>query len=171
MDVILELQTLKEELIREIDEKIEQTIKKLRNNYEEPAEIKRIPAKMYESIYPLNAGTGIYKGKRPTGIIFANGKRVETPTWKKVMEEVRKDFCKSSEKHRALRDLRGKVQGRNRVLLDNKTGNMRSPVQIDKALYVETHYDTETLLRILTTRILDEVGYDYSKIKIAVRVE
>ena len=48
---------------------------------------------------------------------------------------------------------------------------MRSPVQIDEALYVETHYDTETLLRILTTRILDEVGYDYSKIKIAVRVE
>ena len=71
MDVILELQTLKEELIREIDEKIEQTIKKLRNNSEEAPETKRIPAKMYESIYPLNAGTGIYKGKRPTGIIFA----------------------------------------------------------------------------------------------------
>ena len=68
-------------------------------------------------------------------------------------------------------DLRGKVQGRNRVLIGSETGKMRSPVQIDEALYVETHYDTETLLRILTTRILDEVGYDYSKIKIAVRVE
>ena len=171
MDVILELQTLKEELIREIDEKIQQTIKKLRNNSEEAPETKRIPAKMYESIYPLNAGTGIYKGKRPTGIIFANGKRIDTPTWKKVMEEILKDCCKFPEKYRSLMDLRGKVQGRNRVLIGSETGKMRSPVQIDEALYVETHYDTETLLRILTTRILDEVGYDYSKIKIAVRVE
>ena len=36
-------------------------------------------------------------------------------------------------------------------------GKMRSPVKIGEALFVETHYDTETLLRILTTRILDEV--------------
>ena len=171
MDVILELQTLKKELIQEIDEKIEQTIKMLQNNYDQPLEIKRIPAKMYESIYPLNTGTGIYKGKRPTGIIFANGKRVETPTWKRVREEILKDCCKSPEKYRAMMDLRGKVQGRNRVLIGSETGKMRSPVKIDEALYVETHYDTETLLRILTTRILNEVGYDYSKIKIAVRVE
>lgn len=83
MNIVLELQTLKEELIQEIDEKIEQTIKKLQNNYDQPPEIKRIPAKMYESVYPLNAGTGIYKGKRPTGIIFANGKRVEILTMEK----------------------------------------------------------------------------------------
>lgn len=68
-------------------------------------------------------------------------------------------------------DLRGKVQGRNRVLIGNETRKMHSPVKIDEALYVETHYDTETLLKILTTRILDEVGYDYRKIKISVRVE
>ena len=48
---------------------------------------------------------------------------------------------------------------------------MRSPVKIGEALFVETHYDTETLLRILTTRILDEVGYDCGKIQIAVRSE
>ena len=36
MDVVLELQTLRQELIREIDEKIEQTIKKLQDGYQEP---------------------------------------------------------------------------------------------------------------------------------------
>lgn len=34
---------------------------------------------------------------------------------------------------------------------------------------METHYDAETLMRILTTRILDVVGYDYDKIQIRLR--
>ena len=87
------------------------------------------------------------------------------------MEETLKDCCKNLERHQMLMDLRGKILGRNRVLLGSETGKMRSPVKIDEALFVETHYDAETLLRILTTRILDEVGYDYSKIQIAVKTE
>lgn len=171
MDIILELQTLREELIREIDEKIEQTIKKLQSDPKALPERTAIPAKTYESLYPLNVGTGIYKGKRPTGIIFPNGVRVESPTWKRVAEEILKDCCKDSWRRQTLMDLRGKVLGRNRVLLGSEVGKMRSPVKIEEALYVETHYDAETLLKILTTRILDEVGYDYSKIKIAVRAD
>ena len=87
------------------------------------------------------------------------------------MEEVVKDCCKDPVKHQTLMDLRGKILGRNRVLLGSETGKMRSPIEIEKALYVETHYDAETLLRILTTRILDAVGYDYSGIRIAVQTE
>ena len=82
-----------------------------------------------------------------------------------------KDCCKDVGKRQGLMDLRGKVLGRNRVLVGSETGKMRSPIKIEEALYVETHYDAETLLRILTTRILDEVDYDYSDIKIAVRAE
>lgn len=171
MDAVRELQVLREELIREIDEKIEQVIKNLKDENQAPPQKKSVPAKEYESVYPLNVGTGIYKGKRPTGVIFPGGTRRECPTWKKVMEEILKDCCKSPEKHQALMNLRGKILGRNRVLLGSETGKMRSPVKIDEALYAETHYDTETLLRILTTRILDEVDYDYSKIQIAVKTE
>ena len=68
-------------------------------------------------------------------------------------------------------DLRGKILGRNRVLLGSEVGKMRSPIKIDEALYAETHYDAETLLRILTTRILDAVDYDYSGIRIAVQAD
>lgn len=171
MDVVQELQVLREELIREIDEKIGQVIKQLQSADQASTEKKQVQAKEYESVYPLNVGTGIYKGKRPTGVVFADGTRRECPTWKKVMEEILKDCCTDQVKHQALMDLRGKILGRNRVLLGSETGKMRSPLKIAEALYVETHYDTETLLRILTTRILDEVGYDYSGIQIAVRAE
>ena len=57
------------------------------------------------------------------------------------------------------------------MLLGSEEGKMRSPVKIDEALYVETHYDAETLMRILTTRILDAVDYDYSGVQIAVQAE
>ena len=87
------------------------------------------------------------------------------------MEELLKDCCKDSGQRQALINLRGKVLGRNRVLLGSETGKMRSPVKIDEALYVETHYDAETLMRILTTRILNMVDYDYSGVRIAIKAE
>ena len=37
-------------------------------------------------------------------------------------------------------DLRGKILGRNRVLLGSEAGKMCSPVKIEEALYAETHY-------------------------------
>ena len=157
MDTAKELQVLREELIREIDEKIGQMLKKLQNENNTNHQKNHVQTRVYEGVYPLNVGTGIYKGKRPTAVIFPGEVRKECPTWKKVMEEILKDCCKNLERHQ--------------VLLGSETGKMRSPVKIDEALFVETHYDAETLLRILTTRILDEVGYDYSKIQIAVKTE
>lgn len=171
MDTILELQALREELIQEIDERIGQMIQKLQNAPQEPRANEPMLPRAFESIYPLNVGTGIYKGKRPTAIIFADGRRTESPTWKRVMEEIVKDCCKNPEKRQTLMNLRGKILGRNRVLIGSEPGRMRSPVKIEEALYVETHYDAETLLKILTTRILDKVGYGYEGIKIAVRAE
>lgn len=174
MDIVQELQNLREELILEINEKIDWIIEGVKNenissisSFQE----KNLNSRNYEIIYPLTVGTGIFKGKRPIGTIFANGKRIETPTWKSVVTELLKNCYKNKDQKQELLNLRGKVLGRNRVLLGSETGKMRSPAQIDEALYVETHYDTETLLRIVTTRILDEVGYDYSKIRIAIKAE
>ena len=74
-----------------------------------------------------------------------------------------------SEKHVSLMNLRGKISGRERVILAKERDKMRSPLKISENLYIETHYDTETLLRTLMTRILDVVDYDYSYIKVAVK--
>lgn len=171
MELVQELQQLREELIREIDEKIGRMIEAAKNESGTSSQKEKQIAKNYEILYSLNVGAGIFKGKRPTGILFADGRRTENPTWKSVAEELLKDCCKDAAQRQALMDLRGKVLGRNRVLLGSESGKMRSPVKIEEALYVETHYDAETLMRILTTRILDMVGYDYSKIRIAVKAE
>lgn len=171
MDAILELQELRKELIREIDEKIGQLVEKLKSEQVNRTERTVSREKKFENIYSLNVGTGIFKGKRPVAVIYANGTRKECPTWKRIMEEILKDCCKDERKQKALLDLRGRILGRNRVLLGSEEGKMRSPVKIDEALYVETHYDAETLMRILTTRILDAVDYDYSGVQIAVQAE
>ena len=45
---------------------------------------------------------------------------------------------------------------------------MCSPLKVDEAIYVETYYDAETVMRILTIWILDAVEYDYIDIQIVV---
>lgn len=122
----------------------------------------------YESIYPLRGGTAIFKGKKPTAV-FLGDKRREAHTWKMVFKEILKECDKDRDMHKALISLRGKISGRERALLAEIPAGMRSPIEISPGLYAESHYDTETLLRILTTRILDAVGFDYSKILVAVR--
>lgn len=173
MDTVQELQVLRAELIREIDDRITCMIQSLKEDQNRAIEHenRRRREKEYESIFPLNADTGIFKGRRPTGVIFEDGTREDVPTWKRVFEEIMKRCNSDVERHKALMELRGKVLGRNRVLLGSEKGKMRSPLKIDRALYAETHYDTETLLKILVTRILEAVGYDYSGIRIAVQNE
>ena len=126
-------------------------------------------ARSYESVYPLCMEPGFFKGKSVVAVILPDGVRQETPTWKKLSEAILKRCNDDAGKHAALMDLRNRVQGRSRRLLGNSAENMRSPIKIDRGLYMETHYDTENLLRILTTRILDEVNYDYSGIQVALR--
>lgn len=46
---------------------------------------------------------------------------------------------------------------------------MRSPIEITNRMYMETHYDTETLLNILINRILIPIGYDVKNISVIIR--
>lgn len=170
MDIAYELRTIRAQIIREIDQSFDQLLQRIENEHESNENITETNSdRSYEIIYPLSAGPGIFKGKKPTGIIFEDGRRIDVPTWKKVTKEILHHCNSDQKRHMALINLRGKVSGRERVLLSNNDKNMRSPLKIDRGLYMETHYDTETLLRILTTRILDPVEYDYSRISIAVR--
>lgn len=126
-------------------------------------------ADRYESIYPLCTEPGFFKGKAVVAVIFPDGVRVETPTWKKLVEVVLKRCNDDVGKHRALMELRNRIQGRSRKLLGSGSTGMRSPIKIDRGLYMEAHYDTESLLRIMKARILDAVGYDYRSIQVAIR--
>ena len=169
MNVLQELQTIHQQ-IRIIDIKIEQIAKHLDAHGESAFKSSsKEKSNEYEAIYPLLIDPGIFKGKKPTGIIFGESERVNVGTWKKVFQEILKRCNDNTEMHVKLMNLRGKVSGRDRVLLSDEAKGMRSPLMVSENLYVETHYDTETLLRILVTRILNAVDYDCSKIYIAIR--
>jgi len=126
-------------------------------------------ATSHELVFPLTVEPSIFKGKKPVGILFGETEREDISTWKMAVKEIMKRCNTDPEKHVALMNLRGRVSGRNRQFLSNKLDNMRSPYMISENLYMETHYDTETLIRILTSRILDVIGYDYGHVSIATR--
>jgi len=165
MNAIQELQNIRSEIMLKVDAAFTELIRKLESDSDIS---ERRWAGNYETVYPLTANPAIFKGKKPTAVIFGE-ERVDVGKWKTVIEEIMKRCDADSEKHVSLMNLRGKISGRERVILAKDGDKMRSPLKINENLYIETHYDTETLLRTLMTRVLDAVDYDYSRVKAAVR--
>jgi hypothetical protein len=163
VNLIQEIQDVRRRIL-EVESVLAGLVRRLEND-DEP--IERSTAQNYETVYPLTVNPAIFKGKKPTAILFGD-KRVATHKWKAVAEELMKHCNADAEKHVALMNLRGKIAGRERVFLAREKSNMRSPIEIDKNLYIETNYDTETLLRILMTRIFDAINYDYSGISVSI---
>lgn len=124
----------------------------------------------YESVFPLSQETGMFKKRKPTAVLFAGGRREEAYTWKSVMQVILQHCYRDAAMHDQLLALRGRVNGRQRVLLSHTGTNMCSPVQIGELLYVETNFDAPALMRTLV-RILDMLHYDYSRLRIVVRRE
>ncbi|MBC8538568.1 hypothetical protein H8693_06435 [Christensenellaceae bacterium NSJ-63] len=172
MNIRSELQALRAEIIQNIDAAFDRFLCRLEEQEPELAEVpspgpqEEIP---YESIFKLSSNPAIFKGTKPTGVCFADGRRINAGTWKMVYKAILEDCNKDVEKHVELMNLRGKILGKTRVLLSQDGASMTSPIQLDRNLFVESHYDTEMLLRILMTRILDPVRYDYSQITVAIR--
>ncbi len=165
MNIFQELEDMRKRILQEINTEFDVIIENLsKDSNENPHE----HIQPYEMKYPLTAGPGIFKGKKPTSLI--TGKEIiRIRTWKQLVEEIMKG-CMTSEKYKKeLEELAGKVSGKKRILLAKTSDGMRSPLQIEENLFMETHYDTETLLNILITRILIPIGYDYSCISVTVR--
>lgn len=67
-----------------------------------------------------------------------------------------------------LEGIRGKVFGRNRLLFSDSGAGMDAPLEFYPDMFLETKFDTETLLNVITKRIFDTIGYDYSGIRLRV---
>ena len=80
----------------------------------------------------------------------------------RVMRDVWKGYM--------LMYLRHRAAGKCREFLSDSPAKMRRPVKIDENLYGEAHYGSETLIHILCKRILDPVHYDYSDIKVVIKM-
>ena len=122
-------------------------------------------------IMPLTASSVAFKGKKPESILFPDGREVKTPTWKAAVLAIMQDCNEYPMMHTHLMELRGKVLGRQRAILAASPEKMHAPLEIDKDLYMESYYDTGTLLYVLKNRVLDEVGYNYSGIRVQFRQE
>jgi hypothetical protein len=165
MNVIQEIQSIRSQIMLEVDEAFTTLIRKLERN---TISVENLPVEDFETVYPITVNPAIFKGKKPNAVIFGNV-RVTARTWKMVLKEILRRCNEEPEKHKALMSLRDKITGRERIILSARKTNMRSPFEIGTKLYIETHYDTETLMRILLSRVLSEINYDYSIISVAVR--
>ena len=120
---------------------------------------------------PLHTDPSVFKGKKPEAVLFPNGQSVRTPTWKAAVLAILQDCNADPAMHTYLMELRGKVMGRQRTILAASPEKMHAPLEIDKGLYMESYYDTASLLYVLKNRVLDEVGYNYSGIRVQLRQE
>lgn len=120
----------------------------------------------YDTTYPLTNAAGL-KGKKIIAVII-NEERYISPTWKNAVKIILDDVIKDNVKKKKLFSLREKILGRKRVILSSKLDDMRSPLELANNLYIETHYDTETLVKLLL-QILNQIDYDYSNIKIVIK--
>lgn len=161
------------EQIRRIREKQDQLITLINATFDEiVAELERTTQGTqnyesdYESIYPITNTAG-FKGKKPIAVLFQE-ERIITPTWKSVVEKILTEVMKNEENKNRIMSLRDKLYGRVRNRISESEEGMRSAIKLEENLYIETHYDTETLMKLLL-QILDEIKYDYNKIKIIIK--
>ena len=160
--VISDIRKKQDELIMMINGTFDSIIKEIQN-----IDFSTVDEKNeFELIFPITNTTG-FKGKKVIAVIL-NGERVITPTWRKVVEFILKDAISDKSKLNKLNNLRDRLLGRVRTRVSSKKDEMRSPLKLKEDLFVEVHYDTETLMNFLL-QILDEIGYDYGAINIVIK--
>lgn len=145
------INTTFDEIVKEVE--LLQTTEK---NYEEE----------YESLYPLTNTTG-FKGKKVIAVKIGE-KRIITSTWKVAVVTILQEVLKDETMNKRVMTLRDRLLGRVRKRISKTSESMRSPVQLCKDLYIETHYDTETLMNLLL-QVLNEIKYDYNHIQIVIK--
>lgn len=122
----------------------------------------------YETTYPLIAGSKIFKGTKPTKVTFDNQKIVYVSTWKQVVAAIMDECISDPKNKKRLMDLRQSISGKKRKLISNSKDGMRSPHKVCSGLYMETHYDTETLLNVLVSRVLSVTDFNFTGIQISI---
>ena len=105
-----------------------------------------------------------FPDKKPLAVIFGDGHRVVVTSWKETVWVVLQD-CET-DYHEQLVNLCGRVSGRQRAILVENPDKLQTPMKIGEKIYMEAKFDTDSLLRIMTERILDAVGYDYGNIQV-----
>ena len=153
--LLSKLETLRAEMHRSVDARVDRSIQHILTN----SVLEESPT------LPLHTDPSVFKGKKPEAVLFPNGQSVRTTTWKSAVLAILQDCNADPTMHTY------KVMGRQRTILAASPEKMHAPLEIDKELYMESYYDTASLLYVLKNRVLDEVGYNYSGIRVQLRQE
>jgi hypothetical protein len=158
-----ELEAVRTQLPGMVNGRIDSLIAKIKNG--EAVDNNTLSAA--EIVYPLSIDPAFFKGTKPTAVYFGNEK-VPVKTWRKAYTLILQRCVGIPEKREALMGLRNKINGRTRTILSDKPNGMNRPVEIADEVFIESFFDTEWLVRILTREILEVVRYDYSGISVSV---
>ncbi len=83
-----------------------------------------------------------------------------------VVQAILKHCNEQPDMHERMMQLRGRVLGRQRIILGEFPDEMDMPVKIDEGLYFETKFDTEALITMMKKKVLEPIGYDSNGIVI-----
>ena len=161
-NIIREIRKKQDELILMINSTFDEIIQEVASLSSEEV----VAENEYEVAYPITNTSG-FKSKKVIAVIL-NGERIIAPTWKNVVRIILMDAIKEERNKTKLSNLCDRLLGRTRTRLSSVPDEMRSPLQLADNIYVETHYDTETLMNLLL-QILNEISYDYGDIKIVIK--
>ncbi len=117
---------------------------------------------------PLTTMPAYFKGKKPVSIITPDGTEIPTGTWLKVAQQLLHDCAADEQMRDRLYNLRDMVSGKNRRIFSSTAEGMNKPIEFYDDMFFEGKFDTETMLKVITTRIFDPIGYDYHRIGIKV---
>ena len=160
--VLAELENVREKMLDVVNNRIDDLINRIESG--EPFDGDDTPVEM---VFPLSANPSYFKGTKPTAVFFGEGKTA-VKTWFNVYTLILRRCAEDQDKRDAFRYLCNKICGRKRIILSDKPDGMNRPAEVTEGVYAEGFFDTEWLIRILTTQLLDNVRYDYSDISVSV---
>ena len=161
-DIILaELESVREKMLDVVNNRINDLITRIKSGESLEDDISPV-----ETVYPLSAAPSLFKNTKPTAVYFGE-EVVPVKTWFNVYTLILRRCAEDQERREAFLYLCNKILGRKRVILSDKPDGMNRPAEVTEGVYAEGFFDTEWLIRILTTQLLDNVGYDYSDISVS----
>lgn len=122
-----------------------------------------------EDVFPLTKDPSFFTGKKPSAVIFPDGRRFPVASWKNMAELVLKDCIRDQERKKNLMKLRNQISGTKRIILGSSREGMQRSIRLGRNLYVRAEYSTKDLLRLLSQTILPAVGYDCGGIQVVLR--
>jgi len=124
----------------------------------------------HENIAPLSANTALFNKRKPIAIILGKERR-HVSSWRDIVITMLRRLCQDPDYADKLMKLRDSVTKENRksILSDNPENFLRAAKIVD-GLYVDVHHGATAMVKVFLSKVLDEIGYDYTDVYVVLKV-